>query len=205
MTEMERTEILHQGLTMGGEVILTKKSLDVKSGGEIKNHWYNSPEKTGNYSMSMPLEKIDNVIMFNNRKNERYRKYCEKLKLDYKRRVAIVASFVKNPQAKDPKWKVVSFCFAPQTSPEHRKQEAQRKFSDAMIMAAGGVGSLYEPDWQLRTAQRWVEWIKEAIQNRKIALLQEGGLTMAWKCAYCNTLNDAEKERCSHCGSPRRK
>lgn len=73
-----------------------------------------------------------------------------------------------------------------------------------MRIAAGGIPSS-SYNFQLKTALRWVEWIKEAVQNRKIAVLEEGGLTMAWKCAYCQTLNEPKQEKCLHCGAPRRK
>jgi hypothetical protein len=193
-------EVIHKDLTMGGEVILSKDCLVVKGGSEIRNHWYNSPQKTDDFFASVPLERIEKVFTANNRKNEKYREMCEKLKLDYKRRVGIVVVVNKNEEGR-----MRVLIFAPQTSPDFRKEEANRKFGDAMRMAAGGIPSPIVYDWQLRTALRWVQWINEAIQNRKIAILEQGGLVQAWKCEYCQTLNEAKREGCSHCGSPRRK
>jgi DNA-directed RNA polymerase subunit RPC12/RpoP len=59
------------------------------------------------------------------------------------------------------------------------------------------------PPSQGRLANNWISKIQNAVRDRQIALLQKDTIE-AWKCKYCETLNDAEKESCSHCGSPRR-
>lgn len=83
--EKPKAEVLHYGLTMGGEVILQNDCLIVKGGKEIQAHWYSSPVKTDDFFKSVPLEKIEHVLAINNRKEEMYRKFCEKLKLNYKK------------------------------------------------------------------------------------------------------------------------
>ena len=65
-------------------------------------------------------------------------------------------------------------------------------------------GDLAWPRAQIRLAGSWVTKIQNAAVEKEIADLRSSAFIKAWKCGYCETLNDAEKENCSHCGSPRR-
>jgi hypothetical protein len=56
---------------------------------------------------------------------------------------------------------------------------------------------------QGQLAENWVLQIENAVRDKKIMDLQKDTI-QAWKCKYCETLNEAEKEKCSNCGSPRR-
>jgi uncharacterized paraquat-inducible protein A len=60
------------------------------------------------------------------------------------------------------------------------------------------VTSLLATMQQTTYTQRWADAV-----NLQIAKMDD--MVQAWKCSYCQTLNEAKEERCSHCGSPRRK
>jgi len=167
--------------TTSGKVFLTRDRLIVMDALE--------PKRT----FCIPLENIDRVYSTYDKNWSVYNMADERQNFHGK---CIIALHLK---LKDkPFW----FCFAPRTDPDYKMQGNM-----AMLSAlSGGFPSgngIY--DQQVRTANRWQQLIKEAIQARKVTLLEQGGLVQAWKCPYCQTLNDAKSERCSHCGSPRRK
>ena len=189
--------VIHSTPTYSGEVSLTKTRLMVEDREKVDSHWWNPVQAALRGSMAIPLENIEGVRSANDKATlEWYREFCDRLKINHKKGVAIVMLKFR--------WKDKSkvYAFAPKTAADYKMQGSM-----AMLAVAGGGvpmgAAMY--DQQVRTANRWVQWIKEAIRDRKIAVLEEGGLVQAWKCTYCQTLNEAKKEKCSNCGAPRRK
>jgi hypothetical protein len=194
-TKVPLKEVIHSSFTMGGEVFLSKTHLAVRGHGEVSSHWYTSPQKVPDFFASIQLEGITRIFSTNNRKDEVYKEFCKVLKLDYKTRIAVVVAVFKTKEGKE-----TVRAFAPKADSDFKKEALNRNLAYGM----GGIPmTAYDP--QVRTANRWVQWIKEGIQNRKIEVLEQSGLVQAWKCGYCSTLNEAEKEKCLHCGAPRSK
>jgi hypothetical protein len=167
--------------TTAGKVFLTRDRLiELESSEPYRTH-------------CIPLENIDRVHSTYDKNWSVYKALDERQHFHGK---CIVALHLK---LKD---KAFWFCFAPKTDSDYKMQGNM-----AMLSALwGGFPSsngIY--DQQVRTANRWQQLIKETIQARKVILLEQNGLVQAWKCEYCQTLNEAEKEKCSYCGSPRRK
>jgi hypothetical protein len=184
---------IHYGLLTTGKIFLTRDRLITVWQDKVRYHWWEDNKIVSKPSFVIPLERIEKVFSTNDKKWEPYRKMSEKLKARGKALVGMVLF-----KDKDKKERMFFF-FAP------KAEISQAEAINRVMAAAAGYPSFSSTgDLQVRTANKWAQMIKEAVQSRKIAILEERGLTQAWKCEYCETLNDVEKERCSHCGSPRR-